>query len=315
MKKLSIIYNMTSACPWNCSICCMSAGKCKDVDELTLEQKNEVVDMIIRLSKVRDVRCDISGGELLTDIHHLELLEKLSKGIGKEKVGISISGAYLTDKIAESLARIVSDVELTLDCIPDIQYPLRPSGYHKVAADAALLLKQYGIRVGIQTVLTKDNCNLEMMETQLEWMSKNDIDNWSFIKFFPVGKGENYPEKGISHSQWLWYQENLEKRVHLWGTKAPELDYHYLMPNHQKSSRECRCVKRSIGILPNGMVTSCFWGLNSKRQPLNPRFVLGWIPGEYLEDILNSDRAKYWETQKHKCCLFEEESENGILLA
>lgn len=315
MKKLSIIYNMTSACPWNCSICCMSAKTHKEDDELSFEQKEQVVDMIVNLSKTRDIRCDISGGEVFTDLRHMELLHKLSDGIGKDKVGISISGAYLTEQMAKELANIVNDVELTLDCNPTLEYPLRPNNYHKVAAESAIRLKENGVKVGIQTVLTKDNCNLEMMEELLEWMCKNHIDNWSFIKFFPVGKGIECPEKGISDKEWLWYQHNLEKRVHLKGNDAPQLDYHYLMPNHTKYSQECRCVKRSIGILPNGIVTSCFWGLDNMRKPLNPYFMLGQVPKECLTDILENKRAKYWENQSHECCLFSEECRNEVLFA
>ena len=87
------------------------------------------------------------------------------------------------------------------------------------------------------------------------------------------------------------------------------------MPNHIKYSTECRCVKHSIGILPNGIVTSCFWGLDDKRKPLNPRFKLGKIPEESLSDILTNDRARYWEKQMHSCCLFQEECRNELLFA
>lgn len=315
MRKLSIIYDMTSACPWDCRICCVSAKKDRDEDELSLLEKEMVINAIIEFSKKRPVRCDVSGGELFTDIRHLEMLRKLSEGIGKENVGISISGAYLSEEIAEELSDIVSDVELTLDCPPDMEYPIRPCGYHKIAAKAAIMLKEKNVKVGIQTVLTKDNCNLKMMEGQLEWMCNNHIDDWSFIKFFPVGKGCDCPEKGITEKEWLWYQNNLEKRVALLGLDAPKLDYHYLLPNHAKHSEECRCVKRSIGILPNGVVTSCFWGLDNKRNPLDSRFVLGKVPGESLVSIMESKKAKYWESQPHKCCLLQEGCTNEILFA
>lgn len=315
MKKLSVIYNVTSECPWNCSICCMSAKAKKEKDELSWEKKVAVIDMLIELSKIRDIRCDISGGELLTDIKNLELLHKLSDGIGKEKVGISILGAYLNESVAKELSTIVNDVELTLDCAPTRFYPLRPKGYHETAAKAAILLKKYNVKVGIQTVLTEDNCNTEMMEEQLEWMCNNNIDNWSFIKFFRVGRGMHYPEKAITNEKWLWYKEKLEKKVKQIEGRTPELDYHYLMPDHVKYTTECRCVKHSIGILPNGIVTACFWGLDDKRKPLNPLFELGKVPDEKLQEILTNAKALYWENMNHNCCLFQEECKNDLLLA
>lgn len=315
MKKLSIIYNVTSACPWDCSFCCMSAMRKKDNDELSCKEKIAVVDMIAELSKTMDVRCDVSGGELFTDLRHMELLRRLSDSIGKDKLGISISGAYLDENIVKELSMLINDVELTMDCVPSLSYPSRPKGYHEVAAKAAVLLKEHNVKVGIQTVLTRDNCNIKMMEEQLKWMCEHHIDSWSFIKFFPVGRGYNHPEKAITDEEWLWYQANLEKRVCLRKSEAPKLDYHYLMPNHIKSSTECRCVKHSIGILPNGIVTSCFWGLNDKRQPLNPRFELGKVPEEKLSDILANDKAKYWENRIHNCCLFRKECKKEPLLA
>ena len=93
------------------------------------------------------------------------------------------------------------------------------------------------------------------------------------------------------------------------------MDYHYLLPNHVKHSTECRCVKRSIGILPNGTVTACFWGLDRKRNPLEPRFRLGKVPEESLSSIMEGQNAKYWENQSHRCCLFREECTDEVLLA
>ena len=48
MRNLSIIYDVTAMCPWNCSICCMGASSdpsCR-TRELTKEQKLDVVRQI-----------------------------------------------------------------------------------------------------------------------------------------------------------------------------------------------------------------------------------------------------------------------------
>ena len=59
-SKLSVIYDMTYKCPWNCPICCMGATSCvdEDRDELTLGEKKRIVEKIAEAKKMRQVRID-----------------------------------------------------------------------------------------------------------------------------------------------------------------------------------------------------------------------------------------------------------------
>lgn len=70
MSKLSIIYDVTALCPWDCPICCMGASsnpECRR-DELTREQKLAIVPMLTELRGAGyDVRIDLSGGEIFTN--------------------------------------------------------------------------------------------------------------------------------------------------------------------------------------------------------------------------------------------------------
>ena len=53
MKKLSVIYDVTALCPWNCPICCMGASSDRSClcNELTLEEKLSVVRQVRELSE------------------------------------------------------------------------------------------------------------------------------------------------------------------------------------------------------------------------------------------------------------------------
>ncbi len=89
MKKLSIIYDVTALCPWNCAICCMGATSDKSCrnNELTQEQKLNVAHQVRELQENGyEVRMDLSGGELFTDIPaHTELLTALSESTWQDQ--------------------------------------------------------------------------------------------------------------------------------------------------------------------------------------------------------------------------------------
>lgn len=114
MKKLSIIYDVTALCPWNCAICCMGATSDKSCrnNELTQEQKLNVAHQVRELQENGyEVRMDLSGGELFTDISaHTELLTALSEVLGKTKLGVSCSGYGIDSKLANFLGSTVHDV-------------------------------------------------------------------------------------------------------------------------------------------------------------------------------------------------------------
>ena len=64
------------------------------------------------------------------------LIEYASRKLGRNNIGVSISGAFLDDELIKRLAKLVHDVEITLDCRPYEFYESRPNGYHEYAAHA-----------------------------------------------------------------------------------------------------------------------------------------------------------------------------------
>ena len=81
----------------------------------------------------------------------------------------------------------------------------------------------------------------------------------------------------------------------------PAVDFHYLMPGHRKYTNVCRCVRHSIGILPNGDVVACFWALDSTTGAVEPKFLLGNVVNNSLLEILDGEKAHYWSDREH-CC-------------
>lgn len=317
MKKLSIIYDVTALCPWNCAICCMGASSdisCRR-DELTQEQKLDVANQVRELcDNGYDVKIDLSGGEIFTDKpHHMELLSALSAVLGKEKVGVSCSGFGIDKKLSEFLAQTVHDVEMTMDVVPFRSYNLRPTEYSVAAAKAVHLLKSAGCKVGLQTVATSYNSSYADALAVFAWACANGVDNWSILRFFPSGRGLAFLEAAMDDEAceaYVHMVQEITESTH--SENKPEVDFHYLMPGHKKYSNICRCVRHSIGILPNGDVVACFWALDSSTGAVDPKFLLGNIRDNSLLEILNNEKARYWSDCEH-CCELSSETTYSLI--
>ena len=303
-KSLSVIYDITKHCPWNCSICCMGAtSDCESTkNELSLERKLSLMDDLALVNQFRDIRIDFSGGEIFTNMDHLLVLEKAASLLGKEKVGISSSGYGIDDRVACRLSACISDCEMTMDVVPGTKYSLRPTGYALAAAKALPHLQKYGISTGIQTVLAHSNCNEQNIRALYEYLCQMSVDNWSLLKFYPSGRGANYPLEVLTEEEERWvvdFIKGLDAANP--SLKKPKIDFHYTMKGHQKHSTECRCVRKSIGIMPDGTVTSCFWAIDSNAGVIDPKYLLGSVKEDSLAEILCSEKAAYWMYCPHHC--------------
>ena len=208
----------------------------------------------------------------------------------------------MDEHLAEFFAQTVSDVEMTMDAVPAQHYYLRPKGYNETAAKAVPLLKKSCVKVGIQTVICKENCSKADARAVFEWCCENFVDEWSVLRFFPVGRGVKFPELGLTDAECAEYVKRTQEMVrNSKHTVKPKVDFHYSMPGSEKYTTECRCVKKSIGILPNGDVTSCFWALDSCTGIVDPKYLLGNVRIQRLSDILNGERAHYWLDCPHTC--------------
>lgn len=303
-SKLSVIYDITKKCPWDCSICCMGACSGSDAlkDELSLECKLRLMDDLKQVNKFRDVSIDFSGGEIFTNMDNVMVVEKAASLLGKERVGISTSGFLVDDKLAERLSRCISECEMTMDVVPGQHYALRPIGYAVAAAKAIPHLQRYGINVGIQTVLAHSNCNEKVLQDIYCYLCEAGVEQWSILKFYPSGRGANYASEVLTKAEEEWAVKFITALDDANASvNKPKIDFHYTMKGHKKSSTECRCVRKSIGILPDGMVTSCFWAVDSTTGIVDSKYMLGSVKDSSLVEILNNKKSAYWLACSHEC--------------
>ena len=162
--------------------------------------------------------------------------------------------------------------------------------------------KEAGVKVGIQTVASSYNCGYVDALSVFSWACANNVDNWSILRFFASGRGAAFPEAALNDAQCEQYVHMVQEiaanpRI---GHK-PAVDFHYLMPGHKKHTDVCRCVRHSIGILPNGNVVACFWALDSNTGTVEDKYLLGNVRQNSLLEILNGEKAHYWSDCEH-CC-------------
>lgn len=310
MERISVIWNLTQKCLWNCSFCCVDAKKVKDFKvyneqkdpcfafegELTFAQKKKIIDNM----EPDKYRVDFSGGELFLDPMNVELILYASDKFGMENIGVSTSGALITNDVAEKLKNKVKDVEVTVDCIPFEGYKYRPIGYHEYTERGLQILTEHGIHTGVQTVITKENSDYEKLQKLFDWLEANRIDDWSILKFMPVGRGAAFKELCLSNKEYTEVVENIKKITE--KTKI-NICFQYMLPNHEKYTKECRAVKKSIGILPNGNVIACFWALGKNMEVADDAFLLGNAVDNTVSEILENEKSMYWKNDKHVCVI------------
>ena len=303
-SKLSVVYDMTRKCPWNCKICCMGAvSGCEAMDEeLVLERKLSLMDDLAEVNQTREIHIDFSGGEIFTNMDNLLVVEKAASLLGKERIGISSSGFMMSDCLAERLSLCTDDFEMTMDVLPGRRYTLRPMGYAIAAAQALPFLQKHGIKTGIQTVLAHSNCKEENLRELYEYLCSVGVDNWSLLKFYPSGRGAGYKREVLTPEEEAWAVDficRLDAAND--AEKKPTIDFHYTMKGHKKYSAECRCVRKSIGIMPNGAVTSCFWAVDASTGIIDSKYLLGSVTSNTIGEILAGEKAAYWTSCVHTC--------------
>lgn len=308
MGRKSIIWNLTQKCLWNCQFCCVDAKKTADFKmfnedknslfafdgELSFEQKKQIIDNM----ENDQYRIDFSGGELFIDPMNVELILYASHKMGWENIGVSTSGAFITDMIAKRLRGKVKDVEVTMDFVPFSGYKYRPIGYHEYTEKGVETLIRHGITTGVQTVLTKENSNYQDLKNLYLWVEKIGVEEWSLLRFMPVGRGAGFGELCMDNLEYIKIIDDIKEMTK--GTNV-KINFQYLLPNHERHTQECRAVKKSIGILPNGNVISCFWALGKNMQVVDDTFLLGSAIKNTITEILHNEKSTYWESANHKC--------------
>jgi MoaA/NifB/PqqE/SkfB family radical SAM enzyme len=282
-----VIWNLTRACPWVCAICCVSAfhvcntteylvqsGAKEKGEELTLAEKLAVLKILAD----RDFEINFSGGDPLYYDEDFRVVEQATRWLPSRKIGVSMTGSKITDAKLKLLKKI-SVVEFTLDNLPEIENPFRPRGYNLASMVAMKKCIVAGIKTRTVTVLYPYTITEKNLESVYRWLCENGISEWELLKFYPVGRATKLAEFTPSN------QEYLKAMKFLRGLHGFTKIFFQHSLRILEGTIKCPAVVDSIGILPDGTVTSCAWAIDDNCRP-HPEFRPGKLPEDDLDEIL-----------------------------
>jgi len=194
-QRLDIIWNLTSICPWNCSICCVDAKQVSyskitnlitirdsvssfEVPrigeenifnaslkylqskklELTYEEKIKTLDNI----DYDNVQIDFSGGDALIVEENHKVLEYAAHKIGKENITITLTGNALNQVSPGKLKNLVKELNFTYD-FPENDEHIRSAGYNFSNLSNAQKFAEIGMNLRAEVPLSTKHKNLNML--------------------------------------------------------------------------------------------------------------------------------------------------------
>ena len=189
-----VVWNFTKQCNLKCKHCYANATPYPAPDELTLEQKYQVVD---QLDEAGVAAISFSGGEPLTNKDFLKVARYAkSKGF---YLTVATNGTLISEKMAEKLKEVgIGYVEISLDG-PNAKVHDEFRGV-KGAFDAAVRgiknAKAVGLTVGIATTATHEN--LDTIPEIVKLARELRADRFIVFNFIPTGRGKDIVNEDLT---------------------------------------------------------------------------------------------------------------------
>ncbi len=284
MQKIPLIWNITQACPWNCSFCCINAYylqlssesleselekiKKKKI-ELSLEDKLRIVDNL----DMQNFDIDVSGGEPLLFNENVGIIERLSKKFGKDSISITTTGKGLALVDKNTLKDIVGEVGFTYD-FPYEPNTLRPKGYNSSNLEQIEKVVRAGIMTIAQIPLTTLNTDEEIIEGIYRNLTNTRVNRLHLMRFFPVGRGAHRLDLSLTNKE---YQTAIKVYKGLEQSKGPKIYVQTALRNSGKNSSH-------LNITSKGLLLSDPWAYDHHGEPLEES-ILGDLRYQKFSEI------------------------------
>jgi MoaA/NifB/PqqE/SkfB family radical SAM enzyme len=285
MQKIPLIWNITQACPWNCSFCCINAYylplssesletelekiKRKKV-ELSLEDKLKIVDNL----DMENFHIDVSGGEPLLFRENVEIIKKLSRKFGRDNISITTTGRGLALVNKDTLKNIVGEVGFTYD-FPYEPNSLRPKRYNSSNLEQIKQIVEVGgMRTMAQIPLTKLNVYEKIIRDIYGNLADTGVEKLHLMKFFPVGRGAHRLDLSLTEPE---YQTAIKIYKEMESSEGPRVYVQTALRNSNKNSSHLNVTSR-------GLLLSDPWAYDHHGEPLE-EFILGDLRYQKFSEI------------------------------
>jgi len=289
MAPKGIVFMVNNVCVTDCAYC--YADKSVVRKPMPFERIKELIKNAFDL---KIMSFDIVGGEFFLYKEWKNLLDELIK-YDYKPVLISTK-VPLTEKEISIMSDYNISIQISLDSLDrqELVHILNvKNDYLEKIKSTIELLEQYNIKYQIATVLTQYNAKIETLEQIYDFLSdKKNITRWEVrVGFKSLYSRDNFEKIRLSKEDVQridhWINEIMQKTdLHiLWSPNESNKYFNCEGGSRNFKGARCSANYSHMVILPDGKVTICeqlYW---------NPRFIIGDVSKQSIEEVWNSPRA------------------------
>lgn len=290
----TMLLMLTNKCVTNCKYC--YADRRTKYTPLSTE---EVFSLIEQCKELQMSYIDIIGGEVFCRKDWGEILRKL--------VECDLTPNYISTKmpISEDMAKRLYEtgynhvVQLSLDSLDDTVLAETigsRKGYVEKMKESVRHLEQFGFKIQIDTILTKQNCNKASIDALHQYIRTiSNLTHWEIrIPEMSIYAPETFKDIKAGRKELSQLGEYIKKELKQDSCLTIYFSEEALHDHFQEgtSTDECFCggscgiLTNRLFVLPDGKISVCeqlYW---------HPQFLIGDLRRQSLKAIWNSPKAK-----------------------
>ena len=313
-SPLFAVWNLTNRCNLACKHCYQDSDHSSLIDELTLDEKLDLVD---QMGRMHMPMIALSGGEPTVSPDLLPVVARASS-YGMH-ISLATNGTVITPdfagKLAEAGARYI---EISLDSVdPDRHDSFRGTAgmWRRSVAGAKAVVATEGLRLGIAMCVHQGN--IDEVDDMIAFAEELGAGCFAHFNFIPVGRGLKMVQGDITPQQREQLLSVLNKKMQAGGmgviSTAPQLRRQCLVGPFAEAERmtcshagsgsgdKARVVAKYLGgcgagrtyicIQPNGNITPCVYIPHRVMGNVREAKLVDIFRGSVFWDVLN-DRDK-----------------------
>lgn len=305
LGDIKIIWNITSKCSYNCSICATSD---KRRTELSSSDKLKVLNHIYSAkSKIKNI--DFAGGDPLQSEDARNIIQSAITQFGEEKISVTTTGQGLSKKTKDDLAKFVKRYEITIDashenlnnsnvCETDVSYLSRNEvNYSENNINTINTLREDIDFLTINIPIINDDLSNEEIEkliSKIDWIKNHtsgiEIDV-TLLRLMPVGKlADSIDVESYKKYNPINTVKSILEKIEPLGITCKLHCSLRILPefNSCVELNHCEMLEHKIGVDCAGNVYACAWGAYLQNcSPTENPFYLGNLTKVSLIKILD----------------------------
>lgn len=320
LGDIKVIWNITSVCPYNCTICATYDSSRKELDTT---DKLKVLNHIATAKNVIK-NIDFAGGDPLSYDESVTIIQTAIEQLGEDKISITTTGLGISKLTDTSFDHIVKHCEITIDASHKVlnansEVALSTiisrdeDNYTENNIDQINTILDHAETMTINVPILNDDLSDSEIQQLIDRIvdirnhhPKVDIDV-TLLRLMPVGKMSNQIDKDtynkynptIVASKIKMELENKDIKCKLHCSLRS-------LPYFKVEDASCNMLKNKLGIDCAGNVFACAWGgyLADIDSVENNPFYLGNLVKTPLIDIIEGKS----KTSQYKNILAEFEA-------